>query len=161
MKPVDYALFLLSRQDYTVFTMSKALKKKGYSASEREDALDFLTKHGLVDDRRYVYNYIIFKKESYGRIRMRNFLYKKGISSDLFDEVYQEYQNDSDENLEDSERQVAVELAKKKLELFGLSSAEDICDAKIKNKVLSALARKGFGYDTAKHALDEAIEALK
>ncbi len=158
MKPVDYALFLLSRQDYTVCTMSKALKKKGYRKFEIEEALDFVTKNGFVDDRRYIYNYIDGKRETYGKIRMRNFLYKKGISAELFDEVYEEYENDSGQNMEDAEHAVAVELVKKKLELLNDSSVNELKNPKIRNKVLSALARKGFGYDVAKNAFDEVVE---
>ncbi len=158
MKSVDYALFLLGRQDYTTMTIKQSLKKKGYSVSEVDEALSFVVENGFVDDYRYAQNYINAKKSTYGKSRMKQFLYKKGISKDLFEKAYEEFEDEFGENVEEEAERAAYEFAKKK---FAAAPAESHSDPKLWNKVLAALARRGFSYDVSKRALEAARESLK
>lgn len=147
MHAVDYSLKLLSIGDYTEAVLRQKLRTKGFSAEEIASAIDFLKESRIVDDRRYAENYIALKSSVYGVYRMRQYLAKKGIHKEILDELL-------DTADKTSEYDAARAFLKKKL---ALATADQVD----RNKLLGALARKGFSYSVATEALNaELLEYL-
>lgn len=142
----NYALGLLSRQDYTRKKMREALAKKGSTEDEVDRAMEFLISHDLINDTRYADIYIESQKEKYGRKRLEFFLRQKGIEQDIIDRALTEIT--ADEELESACRLVS----KKRIAADGGDLFRE------KRKLLDFLVRKGFCYDLAKDAIDKVLD---
>lgn len=151
MNAASYAVMLLARQDYTEKKMREALAKKGYSPDESNAAVDFLVTNGLVSDRRYAENYVELNKEKYGVRRMEFFLKQKGISQDILDKVLGV--------VEDFEELGARGFARTKL-CREIERGENIEDYKVRQRVLSALVRRGYSFEASKDALEREIDRI-
>lgn len=143
MNAIDYSLKLLSIGDYTEAVLQQKLRAKGFQAEEIAHAVCFLTESRIVDDRRYAENYIALKSSVYGVYRMRQYLAKKGIPKEILDELL-----DREDNT--TEYDAARAFIKKKLALVTADKVD-------RNKLLGALARKGFSYAVASEALKEEL----
>ena len=104
--------------------------------------------YNFVDDKRYAQDFVSRNIKSKSMKYIRNKLYEKGISSEIIDEVVENYS----ENYQKCQRDLIEKHIRKKL-----ASCDHELDFKEKNKILMYLTRKGFEYDTSKEVLRQVI----
>lgn len=90
-KAKKYAISLLDRRDYSRGEIFDKLLKKGATEDMADEILDRFVELGMVDDLRYakmlVRHYAI---KGYGPMRIKNELYKRKISKDLWEDAMSE-----------------------------------------------------------------------
>lgn len=139
------AMYILERREHS----KKELFDKLLKSYEKEVALDItdeMESLGLVDDRRFAEIFIreLSQVRGYGVLRVRNELFKKGISADIINELLGEVEKD-----EEVDR--AVNTINRKYFRY-------INDDKGIQKVIAAMLRQGFEFSVIKTALEEVID---
>ncbi len=120
--------------------LSKKLKMRGFSEEESEQTADWFEEKGLVDDEKYASATAqYYKTRGYGKARIREELRRRGIDRGLCDNTV--------EALGSSESELN-ELIKKKLR-------GAVLDADNKRKLVAFLARRGFGFDEIRAAMNQ------
>jgi len=139
---LSYATWLLARQDYSRASLLDKFKTR-FIEDENifVQALDKLGELGLQSDERFAESYVQ-SKFSWGGQRLRLEMMRKGIEKELIEAAIEQH-------LDEAPRCAEV-LATK---LRGQPVPEDY---KERQKLLAFLVRRGFGLDTAKHALRDA-----
>lgn len=136
----NYTASLLSRRDHSYAELLRKLSAKGFKDGAVE-ALMKLQQQGYIDDERfaqmYVRELISFKK--YGKRRIEQELYKKGIDRDIIKETL--------DNTEFSEERLADIIRKKYIRYLS--------DEKGVRKTVNALLRLGYSYGDIRDALTE------
>ncbi len=84
------ALGILAKRDQTESQIRDKLEKSLTDSRSLEEALDFVKKHGYVNDYKYACDYLFAKRgrKSFRQIRMD--LIGKGISREILDQVFEE-----------------------------------------------------------------------
>lgn len=86
------ALDALARRDRTADDLRRKLVAKGYDPAVVAELIERLTAEKLVDDRRYVENFIGFRaSRGQGPVRVRTDLQKLGISGDWVEQSLAAY----------------------------------------------------------------------
>ena len=144
------ALAGLSHRARTSSEVRQSLVRKGFDDTIAEDTVADLERMGVVDDAAYARAFVRdrFNGRGYGPARLRQDLMRKGIARTTIDEALAELTETEDLGAE------AREQAEKKWR--SLASEEDV--RKRKKKTLDYLVRRGFGFDTARTAVDAAAE---
>ena len=144
------ALAGLSNRARTADEVRRALTKKGFAEAVVEDTVVGLEDAGLVDDQAYARAFVKsrFDGRGYGPARLRQDLQRKGVARSTIDDALEELSETEDLGAE------AREQAAKKWR--SLSSEDDV--RKRKKKTMDYLVRRGFGFDTARSAVDAASE---
>ena len=144
------ALAGLSNRARTSDEVRKALLKKGFAEPVVEDTVAGLEDAGLVDDQAYARAFVKsrFDARGYGPARLRQDLQRKGVARATIEAALEELTEAEDLGAE------AREQAAKKWR--SLSSEDDV--RKRKKKTMDYLVRRGFGFDTARSAVDAASE---
>ena len=145
------ALAGLSNRARTSDEVRQALLRKGYAETVVEDTVADLERLGLVDDQAYARAFVQsrFNGRGYGPARLRQDLQRKGVARSVIDAALEDLVEAEDMGAE------AREQAAKKWR--SLSSEDDL--RKRKKKTLDFLVRRGFGFDTARSAVEAASEA--
>ena len=78
----DKALWLLSRQDYSVKCMREKLLSKGFSSEDIEKVIIYLKKLSYLDDERFARSYVR-THSGISRQSLKQKLYNKGIDGEL------------------------------------------------------------------------------
>lgn len=139
-----YAIDLLSRRDYSSGEIAKKLRYRQDSEENIEMVLYKLQKERLLDDRRFAQQHAtVCVRKQYGKARIRHSLREKEIPDDLIEEIL--------EGLDKEEAQSELLKAASKM-LARYANEED--PRKKKAKLLAALARRGYGYEESKQALE-------
>ena len=142
----ERALYLLDYKDYSYVGLLEKLSET-YPESISRETVDRLAGNGLLNDRRYAENlaekYCKIKK--YGIYRAKQELIRKGIPSEIADEVLEEYADDVSERI--------MEVISKKYADILLENP----DRKNRTRVMNGLVRLGYGYDDIRTAIDEFI----
>jgi len=86
----SYALWLLSRREWSAKELHQRLKLKGYEEPDIEACLALLEQHGLQSDSRFAHSRVRSKASQLGNRRLRQDLAAKGISADLVSESLEE-----------------------------------------------------------------------
>jgi len=86
----SYALWLLSRREWSAKELRQRLKLKGYEEPDIEACLALLEQHGLQSDTRFAHSRVRSKASQLGNRRLRQDLAAKGISADLVSESLEE-----------------------------------------------------------------------
>ena len=147
------AMHLLAARDYGKKELYKKLLNN-YSEETSLAVTEMMTEYGYIDDERYAKKlaktYIEIRK--YGKKRAALMMREKGLDRDIIDEALAEYDSDAITS-------EIVELLRKKymdrLFLGGLEGKKEM------QKVIAALARRGYSYSdikTALYILEEEIE---
>lgn len=135
---------LLSRRDHSERELLLKLRQRGFK-EEAEEAVEKLKYYGYIDDRRFVENYVkeLIRVKHYGKRRISDELYRKGIDREIISEIL--------ENTEFDENEI-VSLIEKKYYRY-------LSDEKGIKKTVSALMRMGYSYGEIKEALKAVSEA--
>lgn len=138
-KCYNYALFLLSKKDYTQYEITKKLTSKGYSKDVINKIIDKLKRYDIINDEKYAKKYIneCLNIKKYGIKKIEYNLLAKGIELDSIENVSCDY---------DIQLKTAIELIQKKIKYY--KNNKDI-----KNKLIRYLIYRGFEYDIVKEAL--------
>jgi regulatory protein len=139
MNCLDYLYFLLSRKDYSASELRKKGQEKGFGNEEILEAIAQIQDRGYQSDTRLVANSIASAAGKYGKSAVKRKCLQKGISSDLFEQVWEE---EIAENL-DSEAQRLAELKAKVMRKYKIEAWGKV-DQKTKGKVLNYLQYRGF-----------------
>jgi regulatory protein len=139
MNCLDYFYFLLSRKDYSASELRKKGQEKGFGNEQMLEAIAQIQDRGYQSDTRLVANSIASAAGKYGKSAIKRKCLQKGISSDLFEEVWE---SESAENV-DSEAEKLAGLKAKVMRKYKID-AWDKVDPKTKGKVLNYLQYRGF-----------------
>ncbi|MEC4986163.1 MAG: regulatory protein RecX [Oscillatoria sp. PMC 1068.18] len=132
----DYFLRLLSRREYTAWELQRKAKEKGYEPQEITEAIDYLQSRDYQSDKRFVEDLISSSQGKYGKPVVMNKCLQKGVSRDLFTEVWSETTDD----LLDNELE---ELKAKAMRKYKITDFHNL-DPKTKNKLCNFLSYRGF-----------------
>ena len=142
----NYAVSLLSRRDHSERELMTKLTQKGYTDGA-EKAIDKLRVGGYVSDERFARLYVrelqTFKK--YGKRRIEQELYRKGIDRDMIREVLEETDFDESE---------LVSLIERKYGRY-------LSDEKGVAKTINGLLRMGYSYSEIRSSLKEINENIE
>ena len=95
------ALHLLEKQDRSEKNLRDKLKEGGYSEEIIDIAIDYINDYGYLDDARMAASHIRFYQDSRSKLRLKQDLIGKGISSEVIDRVLEEeYTCDESELIE-------------------------------------------------------------
>ena len=134
----NYAVSLLARRDHSEKELMEKLSRKGYTEGA-EVAIEKLRNSGYVSDERFARLYVreLRSLKKYGKRRIEQELYRKGIDRDIISEVLDE--TDFDEN-------ELVALIERKYSRY-------LGDEKGIQKTINSLVRMGYGYGEIRDAL--------
>lgn len=130
---------LLSRRDHSSKELLQKLRQKGYSEGA-EEAIERLSDLGYIDDRRFAERYAdeLRRIKKFGKRRIWDELYRKGIDGEIIDEIVSEIEFDNDELVSIIERKYMRNLG----------------DEKGVRKTIAALTRMGYSFGEIKEALN-------
>ncbi len=137
-------MHLLESRDYTQYELEKKLKDAYYPDICIQQAVDYVSRFGYLNDKRYVENYITFQAPNKSKMQIMQFLGRKGIDKATVEAVYEEYY----EMHGDTEVDQLVVQMRKKAGKYNLSEYAD------KTKLMGYFYRKGYQSDNIKKALD-------
>lgn len=139
------AMYLLGGKDYSKKELMDKLLKN-YSRENCEKAVAQMEEYGYLDDERYAKKlarqYIEVRK--YGKSRAKMMMIQKGLGSALADEALEQYT--SDDMIDE-----IVSIIEKKY--YDRLFEEGLEGRKEMQKVMAALARRGYGYEDIKNAV--------
>ena len=139
---MEKAVSLLAMRPRTQQEIADALRKNAYPARTIAHVMARLDEAGYINDTNFAEQWAASRTgKGMGARRIRMELRRKGVDGDAIDEALSSI--DEDEMLSG-----ALKAARK------AASGKDISDPKDRQKVLAALARRGYGYSEAKQALD-------
>ena len=84
------ALHLLEKQDRSEKNLRDKLKEGGYSEAVIDIAIDYINEYGYLDDARMAASHVRFYQDSRSKLRIKQDLMGKGISSDIIERVLEE-----------------------------------------------------------------------
>ena len=139
----NYAVSLLSRRDHSERELMTKLAQKGYTDGA-EEAVEKLKNGGYVSDERFARLYVRELKtlKRYGKRRIEQELYRKGIDRDTIREVLDETDFDESE---------LVSLIERKYGRY-------LSDEKGIQKTINGLLRMGYSYGEIRDALKQISE---
>lgn len=136
----NYAVSLLSRRDHSYAELLRKLTAKGFKNGAQE-ALMRLQAQGYIDDERFAQMYVseLITFKNYGKHRIEQELYKKGIDRSIIKEAV--------ENAEFPDDRL-TDIIKRKYIRY-------LSDEKGVHKTVNALLRLGYSYGDIRDALSE------
>lgn len=137
------AVGYLSRRDHSARELLLKLRQKGYKESA-EYAVEKLENEGYVDDERFARMYVreLINIKKYGKRRIEQELYRKGIDREIVSLIMEETEFDTDE---------LCALINRKYYRY-------LSDEKGINKTVAALMRMGYSFSEIKSALCRVAE---
>lgn len=141
----EQALRFLRFRGRTEKEIREKLKQKGFQENIIDEIVEFLKEYDFVNDTKLASQIVQFKQQEYGKNRIRQELYKKGIS----DELIQKEISQIDEK---TEYEKALKLAQKKRK-----EIKDADKKKIYGKIGRYLIQKGYEYETVMKVLNNIL----
>lgn len=139
---MEKAVALLAMRPRTQQEIADALRKNAYPERTVARVMARLDEAGYINDTDFAEQWAASRtNKGMGSRRIRMELRRKGVDSEAIDEALTAI--DEDDMLSG-----ALKAARK------AASGKDITDPKDRQKILAALARRGYGYSEAKQALD-------
>lgn len=139
---------LLKSRDYTEYQLRVKLKDGGYPQIIADQAVEYVSSYGYVDDDRYARSYIESRSLTKSNRQIENDLLRKGVDRQCiaraFEETRQEWETDTE-----------YELIRRQLEKKHYDAAAPY---EIRQKVIASLYRKGFQLDKIYKIIDEIQE---
>lgn len=144
---VKKGIDLLAYGDNTKSMLVTKLRQRGFDKYIAEDAAEYIVGLGFIDERRILENLVerLANVKLYGRSRIKNELYKKGISREILTEYLTDMLDEIDfeENL--------CKLINKKCDISRLD------DAKYRESFFAAMYRLGYNPSETKKAIKTVI----
>ena len=138
------AMNLLKSRSYTTAQLREKLEKGGYPFQIVEEAIQYVSSFGYVDDSQYALDYIEYHKESRSRNRIYTDLLKRGISGNIIAEAWEKAVGSDTPALE--KEQIIQWMNKKH---FAAQAAKP----KEQQKMMAFLYRKGFSIEAIRSVL--------
>lgn len=139
------AMYLLGGHAYSAAALREKLLNN-YSQETADKVIDDMTEYGFLDDEEYAGKLAasLVGGKKYGLYRAKTEMRRKGVPEALIEEALSQYEH------EDYVEQLK-ELIRKKY-------SDKIEDRDQRQKVIAALARRGFGFSEIKEAVLEVLE---
>jgi regulatory protein len=136
MTCIDYFYLLLARREYSTRELEKKGKEKGFDEAEIVTAISHLQNLGYQSDARLVESLISSSQGKYGKSMVKRKCFEKGISSDVFEQVW----------LGQQENEAPDDLADLKAKIMRKYKIVDFAniDPKTKSKLVNYLQYRGF-----------------
>ena len=149
-KALDRAVRMLALRSYSRKEIECRLTSAHFDESVIKLVLFKLEKESLLDDRSFAEQWVYSRSGKYGPSRIYRELRMKGIDHETAESVLNTYSE------EDQSKQ-AVTFAMKKIH-----SLQNSCEPfRMKQRVLSALVRRGYAWKVAADAYEEALLNIK
>ncbi len=136
MTCIDYFYRILAKKDYSAHELLKKAKEKGFEQSEITNAIQELQLKGYQSDARLVESMITSAQGKYGRSVVKRKCFVKGISGDLFEEIWES-------QTESEELEQLLELKLKVMRKYKISDFHEI-EPKTKARLWNYLQYRGF-----------------
>ena len=147
---LDRAVRMLAERPCSRKEIQRRLSSARFDGSVTDLVLYKLEKENLLDDRDFAEQWVLSRSRKYGAVRIRAELRMKGVDPETVETVM-------DSCPEEEQKSCAVAFAAKKIK-----SLRDSCDpVRMKQRVLSALIRRGYTWDLASAAYEEAVQQQK
>ena len=138
------AMNLLKNRTYTKAQLKDKLLQGGYPEQIADIAVDYVVSYRYVDDEQYVRDFIEYNREKKSRKRIQLDLMHKGISEQLFQDIWEEIAGDDEEEIE---REQIIYWMNKKHFCPQEATFEE------KQKMMAFLYRKGFSINNIRSIL--------
>jgi regulatory protein len=138
------AFRILTRRANSEAELIKKLKRKEYSLPAINRVVSELRNKGYINDFNFAVRYSEMRLKKYGWNRIKNELFRKGISKEILPKI------ESAINIK-TEEDYLIEIASKKLTSI-IKKEND--KYKIKQKLYGFLVRKGFDFEDSKNVVD-------
>ena len=138
------AMNLLKNRTYTRTQLKDKLLQGGYPEQIADIAVDYVVSYRYVDDEQYVRDFIEYNREKKSRKRIQLDLMHKGISEQLFQDIWEEIAGDDEEAIE---REQIIYWMNKKHFCPQEATFEE------KQKMMAFLYRKGFSINNIRSIL--------
>lgn len=145
-KAKNRALYLLGERDMCLAELTKKLTKT-YGEEVASEAAGYVKDLGYINDERYapkLAEYLI-KRKKYGRRRAKQEMLHKGLDRELVEEALSNIPED--------------EISEGLADLIERKYANKLADYKDRQKVIAALARRGYSFDEIRQAIEQLLEA--
>jgi len=131
------AIRMLDKRDYARQELINKLTEKGETEEDATEVADRFVELGIIDDARYSAIVVRhYAAKGYGMSRIKNELYRRGISKDLWDSALEEMPEQDDT-----------------IDRFLASKLKGSVDTKDIKRASDALLRRGFSWEEIKSAL--------
>lgn len=142
------AMYLLGSRPYSTAALREKLLNN-YSEETADKVVEDMTRYGFLDDEDYANRLAssIIRGKKYGLHRAKAEMRRKGVPDELIEQALSEY---SHEDMTES----LTELVRKKY-------SERIYDRDERQKVIAALARRGYGFGEIKAAVMTVLEEIE
>ena len=132
------AMNLLKSREYTREQMRTKLRQGLYPDTVIDEAVDYVTSFGYIDDKRYVEQYIRYASQTKSKKRMEQDLLHKGVGKSDITEGFAK-------TLEEEDTDQEVELIERLIEKKHYDRQKATLEER--QKIVSFLYRKGFPLD--------------
>ena len=141
------AMYLLGSRPYSTAALREKLLNN-YTGETTERVIEDMTRYGFLDDEEYARRLAssIIKGKKYGLRRAKAEMRRKGVPDELIEQALDEY---GSEEINES----LTQLVRKKY-------ADRIADREERQKVIAALARRGYGFGEIKTAIMAVLEEV-
>ena len=142
------AMYLLGSRPYSISALREKLLNN-YSEETADRVIEDMTRYGFLDDEEYAKRLAgsVINGKKYGLHRAKAEMRRKGVPDELIEQALSEY---SREDLTDN----LTELVRKKY-------PDRISDRDERQKVIAALARRGYGFGEIKAAIMAVLEEIE
>ena len=141
-KYLAYATKLLGQRPYTKYKLKEKLLKKGANDEQIDQVIEILIKYQLLDDKAIIKDFLEYADyRHFGYNRIKEELYKKGISSIYIDKIKYNEERDL------KHAAILTKEYEKKYSKYNY--------AKMKEHIYQTLLRMGYSYDVASSSLDK------
>ncbi|WP_019142513.1 regulatory protein RecX [Noviherbaspirillum massiliense] len=148
MSSPQYAMFLLSRYEYSAVNLRAKLIQRGYSAEEADAAMAFVTERGYQSDERYAESKARARQSRAGNRKIELVLRSKGVSEKVAREQIATLDPEEDR------ARHSVEKFKKMAAAAGLTP-------ELRQKIYRHLSSRGFSGSAIRAALAELQSSLE
>ena len=138
------AMNLLKSRSYTTAQLRLKLQQGGYPEEVIREALEYVAAFHYTDDLRYAVDFITDNDQRKSRFRMEQDLRAKGISAEIIEQAWQEWQENG--GSQDESAMIEALLKKKNYD-------PENADIKEQQKVYAFLMRKGFSGENITRAI--------
>jgi len=143
------AIRILGSRDLSVREVERRLVDKGESREIAQKTVQWLESIGAVDDGKYAVAIAKhYYSKGFGKARIRDELYRRGIERDMWEDAICDALSDTD-----SIEEAVNGFLEKKL--------KGSCDAMDLRRATDALCRRGFSYEEARTAVSQYLDSIE